>query len=400
MLGMLSKTKSFFSIMRHSGFSWHTGLARYLGFASGLSLCLLVQESSTVWAGTDASLPPGVPAYCDYVLGSATSSIAQQLYPRLYLSGGLLTRADSVNDAGTAGTGTGTLWRLQAGVSYSLADLNEGLAIRDRARAECTLYHNQSNLFAFLARYDEADSIPGLQAKINTLEEALPTAERILEEMRGLLLRQQATLEEVNATSLRVGSLRSELGSSRARVAAAARKHSVPREPVTVLMQSYQKAVGQTAESESRVRLSRRYDLSLRAGYDRLFGVRDGIPLLATLTFTYSLGSLAQPRAEALAQQGRTGWATLGVEGIHDRVAVLLAKLQGVLQEQSQRGRETSVLLADLETRYKAVEKAPGDSVRAYRDYLWFDLIRLRAEDAYLRAQTEELRALLPPSGD
>ena len=118
------------------------------------------------------------------------------------------------------------------------------------------------------------------------------------------------------------------------------------------------------------------------------------------MTFTYSLGSLAQPRAEALAQQGRTGWATLGVEGIHDRVAVLLAKLQGVLQEQSQRGRETSVLLADLETRYKAVEKAPGDSVRAYRDYLWFDLIRLRAEDAYLRAQTEELRALLPPSGD
>ena len=396
MVGTLHRTKFSFLIMRRSGCSRHNGRAAF----SGLSLWLLVRIGSAAWAGTDAPLPPGVPAYCDYVLGAATSSIAQQLYPRLYLSGGLLTRADSVNDAGIAGTGTGTLWRLQAGVSYSLADLNEGLAIRDRARAECALYGNQSDLFAFLARYDEPDSIPGLQAKIKTLEEALPTAERILEDVRGLLLRQQATLEEVNATSLRVGSLRSELGSSRARVAAAARKHPVPREPVAGLMQAYQKAVGHTAESESRVRLSRRYDLSLRAGYDRLFGVRDGIPLLATLTFTYNLGSLAQPRAEALAQQGRRGWATAGVEGIHDRVAILLSKLQGVLEVQSQRGREASVLLADLETRYKAVEKAPGDSVRAYRDYLWFDLIRLRAEDAYLRAQTEELRALLPPSSD
>jgi hypothetical protein len=351
-------------------------------------------------AGTDEPLAPGVPAYCDYVLGAATSSSSQQIYPRLYLSGGLLTMADSVNDVGVAGTSTGTLWRLQAGMSYSLADLNEGLAIRDRARAECGLYRNQSDLFAFLARYDEPDSMPGLQAKIGILEQALPTAERILDDVRGLLLRQQATIEEVNATSLRVGSLRSELGSSRARVAAAARKHAVPREPVAVLMQSHQKAVSNTAESESRVRLSRRYDLSLRAGYDRLFGVRDGIPLLATLTFTYNLGSLAQPRSEALAQQGRIGWATTGVEGIHDRVAVLLSKLQGLLEVQSQRAREASVLLADLETRYKAVENAPGDSVRAYRDYLWFDLIRLRAEDAYLRAQTEELRALLPPSGD
>ena len=365
-----------------------------------LSLWLLVQIGSVAWAGNDESLPPGVPAYCDYVQGAATSSIAQQMYPRLYLSGGLLTQADRVNDVGVAGTGTGALWRLQAGLSYSLADLNEGLAIRDRARAECALYGNQSDLFAFLARYDEPDSIPGLQAKIKTLEEALPAAERILEDVHGLLLRQQATLEEVNATSLRVGSLRSELGSSRARVAAAARKHPVPRAPVAGLMQSYQKAVGLTAESESRVRLSRRYDLSLRAGYDRLFGVRDGIPLLATLTFTYNLGSLAQPRAEALAQQGRRGWATAGVESIHDRVAILLSKLQGVLEVQSQRGREASVLLADLETRYKAVEKAPGDAVRAYRDYLWFDLIRLRAEDAYLRAQTEELRALLPPSSE
>jgi len=383
--------------MRRSGCSWHTGAAWHLGLARGVLLCLFLRPGSVAWAGTDESLPPGVPAYCDYVLGAANSAIAPQLYPRLYVSGGLLTNGDSVSDVGAVGNGT--LWRLQAGLSYSLADLNEGLAIRDRARAECTLYQNQSDLFAFLARYDEPDSTPGLQAKIKTLEEALPSAERVLEDVRALLLRRQATVEAVNATTLRVDSLRSELGLSRARVAAAARKHPVPHEPVAELMQSYRRAVGQTAESESRVRLSRRYDLSLRAGYDRLSGVREGIPVLATLTFTYSIGSLAQPRAEALAQQGRTGWATRGVEGIHDRVAVLLSKLQGVLEVQAQRASETSVLLADLETRYQALEKTPGDSVRAYRDYLWFDLVRLRADAAYLRAQTDELKLLVGSSG-
>lgn len=378
--------------MRRSGCSRHARAA----LVGGLWLCVLVPVGSSAWADPDESLAPGVPAYCDYVVGSALSAAAPQLYPRLYVSGGLLTNADSASDVGAVGSGT--LWRLQAGFSYSLADLNEGLAIRDRARAECLLYQHQSDLFAFLARYDEPDSIPGLQAKSKTLEEALPTAERILEDMRGLLLRQQATVEAVNATTLRVDSLRFELAASRARVAAATGKHPVPRARVAVLMQSYREAVGQTSQSDSRVRLSRRYDLAVRAGYDRLSGVREGLPISATLTFTYNLGALAQPRAEALARQGRTGWAASGVEGIHDRVSVLLSKLEGVLQVQRQRASETGVLLADLEARLQALDQAPGDSVRAYRDYLWFDLVRLRAEAAYLRAQTEELQALVAPA--
>jgi len=351
-------------------------------------------------AEPDESLPPAVADYCDYVSGATRSTIAQQIYPRLFLSGGVLTAADSVMETGWAGSGSGTLWRLQGGVSYSLADLNEGMALGSRARSECLLYRHQSELFAFLARYDESDSVPGALAKIKVLQDALPVAERILREAQEALGRQQSTVEEVNALTLRVDSLRSDLGSSRARVAASARKHPVSDRPATELMRSYQIAADALAQSESRVRLSRRYDVLLRAGYDRLFGVRDGIPLSATLTFTFSPGSLAQPKAEEQARRGRNGWTTQGVEGIHDRVAILLSRLRAVLEVQSQRRIETRVLLADLEARYKTVENVQGDLVRAYRDYLWFDLIRLRAEDSYLRAQTDELRSLLPQEGD
>jgi hypothetical protein len=41
------------------------------------------------------------------------------------------------------------------------------------------------------------------------------------------------------------------------------------------------------------------------------------------------------------------------------------------------------------------VEHLQGDAVRAYRDYLWFDLTKMRAEVAYLDAQVDELRAVL-----
>jgi hypothetical protein len=240
----------------------------------------------------------------------------------------------------------------------------------------------------------------GALAKIKVLEAALPTAEGILNEVRELLLRHQATVEDVNATSLRVDSLRADLGSSRARIAAAARKHRVSPRNVTDLMLSFQAAADRLAESESRVRQSRWFDLGVRAGYDRLFGVRDGIPLSATLTLTISPGAMAQPEAEDQARRGRLGWATKGLEGVHDRVAILLLRLRAVLEAQGRRGQDTRVLLADLEARYKAVSAVEGDAVRVYRDYLWFDLIRLRAEDAYLRAQMDELRSLLPPDGD
>jgi len=365
-----------------------------------LSFCAFALATPVAMAETDEAPQPGVASYCDYALGASASSTSQQLYPRLFVSGGILTGAESFDVTGSAGSGSETRWRLQAGLSYGLADLTEGLALRDRARAECALYRQQSELFAFLARYDEPDSVPGALAKIEVLQAALPTAERILNEMRTLQLRQQATVEEVNATSLRVNALRSELGSSRARVAASTRKHQVSPRHVVELMQSYRAAAEQVALNESRVRLSRRYDLFLRAGYDRLFGVRDGIPLAATLIFTFSPGSLAQPKAEAQTQRGHDGWATTGVEGIHDRVAILLSRLRSTMEVQSQRATETSVLLADLEARYKAVEGVPGDSVRTYRDYLWFDLIRLRAEDAYLRAQLHELGSLLPHDDD
>jgi hypothetical protein len=160
-------------------------------------------------------------------------------------------------------------------------------------------------------------------------------------------------VEEVNATSVRLDALRAEIGSSRMRVAAAQKKHEVSTQGIRQIMSGYRWAVEETASSESRVRTSRSFDLSLRGGYDRIFGVRDGIPLFAMLTLTISpVAIFHQPSLERQAQQGRFGWESQGIEGIHDRVTVLLARLQESLGAQLRRRSDARLLLADLEGRY------------------------------------------------
>jgi hypothetical protein len=360
------------------------------------AFALVILAGHPAKADETGAMQAGVAEYCEYAQSAARSAVAQQLYPRVFVSGSVLPGAGTVEGGRPADEKADVLWRVQAGASYSLADFNEAQAIRDKARAECAVYRQQSELFAFLARYDEPDSVPGALAKIGVLEAALPTAERILEEMRSLVNLHLATVEEVNATTLRVEGMRAEIGSWRARAAAIGRKHGVSPQPVAELMRAYREAVAELARFEARVRRSRRWDLSARAGYDRFFGVRDGVPIFGSVTLSFSPGSLTQPSVERQAELGRVGWAALGIEGVHDRSALLMSRLRVLMEAQAQRQRENAVLLADLEARHRALEAVQGDSVRAFRDYVWFDLTRLRAEDAYLRAQLAELHVLLP----
>lgn len=381
------------SIMRHCSSS-----RRWQGRLRPFRILAFILCTGTTAEGAEESGQPGVSGYCDYVESAAASGVARQMAPSLFVSGGVLTNSEAIDLSGRYDS-MSTLLRLQAGLSYSLADLTEALAIRARAHSECALYRQQSELFAFLVRYDEADSLAGTRARMGVLNEALPKAEEILASQRDLVLEHHATVEELNATSVRLDALRAEIGSSRMRAAAAERKHTVSERGVRDIMRIYRDAIEQVASSESRVRTSRNFDLSLRGGYDRVFGVRDGVPLFATLTLTiHPFAIFRQPPLERQAHRGRFEWASLGVEGIHDRVSVLLSRMQTTLEAQRRRRADAKLLLADLEARYKAVEQLAGDSVRAYRDYLWFDLTKMRAELAYLDAQVEELQTLLGPN--
>jgi hypothetical protein len=80
---------------------------------------------------------------------------------------------------------------------------------------------------------------------------------------------------------------------------------------------------------------------------------------------------------------------------LNDRVRDALDRLRAMLQTDQKRVSESKVLLADLEGRMKDVSAIGGDRVKRYRDYLWFDLVRVRADYAFLDAQISELRVTL-----
>src|SRR5689334_131415 len=75
-------------------------------------------------------------AYCEWVHAAATSEAAPLVAPALFVSGGVVNGAEaSVGVSALPPTA-----RLTAGASYSVSSLFRGLAVSDRADADCALY--------------------------------------------------------------------------------------------------------------------------------------------------------------------------------------------------------------------------------------------------------------------
>ena len=140
---------------------------------------------------------------------------------------------------------------------------------------------------------------------------------------------------------------------------------------------------------------SKGWDLVFRAGYDRLYGLRDQLPLFASVGLTFNVGWFFEGDAARLAMSGRRAWADAQTEGLDQRVKIALARARAQLSADTKRYQQTTVLLADLEEQMRSVTPLAGDKVRRYRDTLWFDLTKVRVEHAFLKANVEELQSWL-----
>jgi hypothetical protein len=133
----------------------------------------------------------------------------------------------------------------------------------------------------------------------------------------------------------------------------------------------------------------------LRAGYNQEFGVKDEVPVFASIGVVFNFGVFFQSGPSDRAARGRSAWTDAQTEGLSDRVRDAIDRLRATLVADQKRVAESNVLLADLEGRMKEVSALAGDRVKRYRDYLWFDLVRVRADNAFLKAQIRELQQTL-----
>jgi len=346
-----------------------------------VSLCCALAPSPSR-AESDAD------AYCTFAGSVATSQSALLYSPQLYVAVGYINGDDGVTGAVTAAS---SRTRLTVGLRYSMSELYQGAMNSARAKSDCARYRVTSQLNAFLESTRELESQAALAAKIGALEADLPHAAEIMAAARLAARDGRSTVEQLNATQLRVDALEASLAEARQARAVAAQRPAPPTTSIAFLQRSRDAEERAFEGYEGRLRRTQAWDVVLRGGYDRLFGVRDQVPLFGIALVSFNPGWFAQHRADHRAQAARTRWSHLDPAGTDQRVLAVLRQFAVI--EQAERGRfvQASALLADLEARWHAVAGLEGPHVQVFRDYLWFDLVRLRAEAAYLKAHLAEL---------
>ncbi len=343
---------------------------------------------------------PGLPdAYCEYVEGTADSEAARLLAPNLFSTVGVFNTevAPSPSPISTSERSRG---RVLAGGELGLGNVARGLALKRRARADCEAYWISVDLESFLQNNSNAITTGALEAKAAILRGSLPQGEAILEGTKKSVASAAATVQEANAVRLRLDELRRMLDDTEREMAGATPSGAFSQASLPGLVERAQSLDRELEKAEAGVREAGAWDFTVRGGYDRIFLANEGRPYFAMGTLTFNLGRLWQSGAEKRADEGRRQWLLRQPEGMTARMGRLLRQLRGVQQAEAGRFQETQVLLADLGQRMKSVKEVGGKRAESYVNYLWFDYIRVKAENAYLAVHLKDLAAIAGEQGE
>src|SRR5437879_5214339 len=336
---------------------------------------------------------------CKFLRGVADAEADVLLGPELF------GRFGGVNlvEAGSGGTTVGSeKQRLMLGVNYSLGHLYRGLTVRKRGDAECRRETARAGLEAALYAGVDYGKGPALAAREEVLKAAMPDGEKLLDDLREEVRKQSATVEELEAARLRVDSLRALLTQTvleRERLPPAVAQPSA-QPALGQLLQEFRAADDQVEQIAARLRSATAWDVSLRGAYDRVYDTTQTTspPLFGMVEVTYNLGGLFQSGANTRAREGRRQREAEDLSGVDRRAAELLRQLKAMRSAEETRLREVSVLTADLEKQLEQVRKLQTARVRRFGELLWFELTRLRAEEAFLKVHVKDLAAVVGES--
>lgn len=334
------------------------------------------------------------PGYCRYVRGAAASEAAVLYAPELFGTVGAFQIAEG--DTGTA-FGEPRV-RVTLGAEASLSEIFQGVAVRQHAEAECRRWRAMNALEGALQAGEGIGAGPALAARAAVLAEALPLLDRRLGQLRDQVKLANATVEELDAAQLRADGLR-ELAARTAIAMSQARESPAPSSSLSDLLGEYRAADDEVERLEGRLRKSEAWDLRLRGGYDEIVDVDQDLPIFAALTLSYDLGNLWQHAADRGARRGREEWIREEATGVDTRIAGLIESLRTTYEVERSRLAEVETLKGDLEGQLRIVESLETSHVRRFRDYLHFELTRVRAEHAYLREHVGALRTFLGDGG-
>jgi hypothetical protein len=262
----------------------------------------------------------------------------------------------------------------------------QGLANKDHGHADCRRHHA-------LEQVRGETHARALAAKAKVLDAALAEAEQILKAVEADLEGRRTTAQEATATRLRVEELRALSADTHRELSALPAQTG---RPLNTALAAYQAADAQMERDEAKVRRAQGLDISLRAGFDQFLTgttTQTGTNYFAVLEVDINLGELLQGSANARAADGRkrllaSGHDPLGVDATVDR-------LKSLVDVESVRAEQTAALVADLDRQLEALGKVGGEDSRKYRQTIWFDWVKAKAEHAYAAAHLEALHEVL-----
>ncbi|HEX9291536.1 MAG TPA: hypothetical protein VF904_18605 [Anaeromyxobacteraceae bacterium] len=286
--------------------------------------------------------------------------------------------------------------RLLAGMRYSVSGLYRGLLTKDRARAECARYRALSAMRSFVESGAAALDRPALERRVEVLRGAIPAAEALVNDIRGRTDEGTATVVELNTTELRLDELRMLLAQATAQLEAIP-STAEPTAPLTAALATSLVETRRVAEYESRLSAARGWDVSLRGGYEQVFGVASGTPVFGQVLVTLDPGLLWHDADRARAVEAVGAWRSAEADGTVLRTLDRLRQLRAAHASEKERLRQVDVLVRSLADRLAAAERVPAAQVRAYRNLVWFELTKANAERAYLEAHTASIGRVLGP---
>jgi hypothetical protein len=338
------------------------------------ALALILLAASALFTAAPARADDG---YCDFVQGVASAESAISLSPAVFAQFG------QIESPSVVAVADGSSLRFIGGLRWSLSGVYEGLVLRARAKADCR-------------RHQAFEHVRGetlyraLEARAKVLEEALPQAEKQLAAATADFEARRATAQEATATRLRIEELRRAAQETRR----AMRELPAPGGgDATGALGAFHRADDDVERHDARLRRARGIDLNVRLGIDQFLessGTGESSSgTFAVVSLGVNLGLLFQGGGNSRAAAGRkrlvrTGRDPISVEATNE-----------LMEATARRAEDTAALEADLNRQMEALNRIGGDEGRRFRQIIWFDLVKARAERAYHEAHLAALKQVL-----
>ncbi len=343
-----------------------------------LVLCPVVAEAQ----------PADDDGYCDFVQGTASASAATLFAPQVFAQFGYIEQQQLATAPDPAIEPNDL--RAIAGLRYSFTNIFAAKATISRADADCRRHKAQAQMQAIAQQIKDTSSARAVGARLAVFENAQAEADKLLAVTQADLDARRITTQEAISTRLRVDDLRSQVAQARRELAALPANQT---QGVDGLLAAYREADGDFERSESKLRTIRAYDVNVRAGADRfLNGTNADTRYFAVVEFGINLGALWINSGNKRAAAGRARYAkTVGPFAS----AVDVAQLRPVLEVQTKRLAQVQALSTDLDRQLAALAGADSTDGKRFRETIWFEAVKARAELAYLQAHVATLNEML-----